>query len=61
MFTAYSDSKKVFKKGSRISFDKFLVNTDDSFDLEEGIFKANQDGYYTFSFFGTQVNPKEQG
>ena len=42
MFTAYGDSEKIFKKDSRITFDKFLVNTDDSFDLEEGIFKANK-------------------
>ena len=60
MFTAYGDSEKIFKKDSRITFDKFLVNTDDSFDLEEGIFKANKGGYYAFSFFAIQVNPKHE-
>ena len=63
MFTAIccglakrQNSVGLFKAGDRITFETFLVNTDDSFNLESGLFNPIKNGHYSFSFVGLQVN-----
>ena len=55
------ETVKIFREGDHIDFfDTFLVNTDDSFgNLPlpwNGLFTAIKDGYYSFSFFGVELN-----
>ena len=46
----------LFQEGDIITFQTFLVNTDDSFNLTSGLFNPIKDGYYSFSFVGLQTS-----
>ena len=57
MFSVNNVNQKSILENQSISFDHFLLKTDDDiFDLKTGTFTANQDGYYTFSFVGAFIN-----
>ena len=60
MFSVNNVNQKSILENQSISFDHFLLKTDDDiFDLNTGTFTANQDGYYTFSFVGAFINGGE--